>query len=566
MPIFDRLLDIPSSDPDDARRGKLLNILLLGTTVLVVLFLLVFLLIDILKGIEPWMGPMTITSLILQAGIIVTYFLNKKRSGKVAGIAFLLFITIVFTFSDSWSEVSSGRSLFIFIIPIIMASVLLEPASSLIFSTLSSVIISVIALSIGQEPNLPAIGGYFMVALISWLSAHDLQRALKEVRQTNAELDERVSARTQELSESLARESEQASQRQAILQGIADGVMVFDPDGKVILSNPALSRLIDIPLDQINGNSYTKIMDAAQLPDNERLALIETLKSIDTNGVQTRIHWDEKTLSVNAAPVQDVHAQIIGYVGVFRNFTHEARIEEMKNSFVAMVSHELRTPLNAILGYSEMLRDAYYGPLNDKQVNAADRILNNSRRLLEIVNDLMDKAQIEAGHLNLNIVPFNTAELAEYLHSVMDKVFDDKGLELNIQIAEDIPPQITGDMQRIQQVMVNLVNNAAKFTETGGIQVKIYKVAEMYWAFDVIDSGPGIAAENQKTIFEPFSQLDKTIALTNGGIGLGLSIVKRLIDLMGGRIFLKSTVGEGSTFSVILPFEPPQKESDVDTQ
>jgi signal transduction histidine kinase len=224
-----------------------------------------------------------------------------------------------------------------------------------------------------------------------------------------------------------------------------------------------------------------------------------------------------------------------------------------------MVSHELRTPLNAILGYSEMLRDAYYGQMNDKQTNAADRILNNSRRLLDIVSDLLDKAQIEAGHLNLNISTFPTKVLTENLHSVMDKITHDKCLELTSNIAPEMPEEMKSDPERIQQVMVNLVNNAAKFTEQGGISVNLYKVADEYWAFDVTDTGPGIAPEDQRYIFEPFRQVDKTVTRSHGGIGLGLSIVKRLVDLMGGRIFLKSIVGQGSTFTVVLPIEPSQK-------
>src|SRR5512133_2234130 len=228
----------------------------------------------------------------------------------------------------------------------------------------------------------------------------------------------------------------------------------------------------------------------------------------------------------------------------------------MKNSFVAMVSHELRPPLNAILGYSEMLRDAYYGAMNEKQTNAADRILNNSRRLLDIVSDLLDKAQIEAGHLKLKVSTFPTKILTENLHSVMDKITSDRGLTLTSCIAPDMPEEMEGDPERIQQVMVNLINNAAKFTEKGGITVNLYKVADEYWACDVVDTGPGISPEDQRYIFEPFRQVDKTVTRSHGGSGLGLSIVKRLVDLMGGHISLNSSLGQGSTFTVFLPLVP----------
>ena len=561
LAALNRLLTIETSDSDDTRRRGLLNVLLAGLLVLVFLGLAVTVYFDS-RGLAKDSSGIYISALVAFPSIIALYLINRFKSGLLASSIFLMFLIGIISFSDTAAEVANGRTLFFFVIPVIMASVLLRPYTSFIFAALCSLTIIGLALSINLLPNAISIAGLFAIALVSWLSARSLEQALKDVRTINAELDQRVEDRTRELSESLARESEQASQRQAILQGIADGVVVFDTRGRAILANPAISRLTNLPLDHIIAHNYADIIESASLTNEERETLSETLSSPNASSLPLRVRWGAKTLSVSAAPVQDISSKIIGNVAVFRDFTREAEVEEMKNSFVAMVSHELRTPLNAILGYSEMLRDAFYGPLNDKQENATNRILNNSRRLLDIVSDLLDKAQIEAGHLNINSIPFHAAELTEYLHSVMDKMVQDKGLELRTHIAEDIPLQIIGDSKRIQQVMVNLVNNAAKFTEKGSIRVKIYKVAEEYWAFDVSDTGPGIAAEDQKYIFDPFRQVDKTVTRSHGGIGLGLSIVKRLVDLMGGRIFVKSIVGQGSTFSVILPFMPPQKESE----
>jgi signal transduction histidine kinase len=424
---------------------------------------------------------------------------------------------------------------------------------------LVSIEISILANLAGKLPNPFAIFSFFFIALISWLSARSLEQTIKEVRTINRELDQRVADRTKELSDSLSRESRQASQRQAILQGIADGVVVFDNAGKAILANPAISRLINVPLDQIISYLALDILESSGITGEDRNALLTALSSAGSSAVPMRMRWGQKTLSVSTAPVRDTKNQTIGNVAVFRDFTREAEVEEMKNSFVAMVSHELRTPLNAILGYSEMLRDGYYGLMNDKQAKASDRILSNSRRLLDIVSDLLDKAQIEAGYLNLNISTFHPSVITEYLHSVMDKLAHDKGLELVSSIAPEMPQEMKGDPERIHQVVVNLVNNAVKFTEQGSVRVNLYRVADEYWAFDVTDTGPGIAPEDQRYIFDPFRQVDKTTTRSHGGIGLGLSIVKRLVDLMGGRIFLKSIVGQGSTFTVVLPFESLQK-------
>jgi signal transduction histidine kinase len=558
--FFVQLTDVRVADPDDARRRKLLNILLVGTMGVAIITAIAITVAIEIQWIYYKDGAelvlLSIVSLTIPVGI---YLVNRYVSGRFASILFLLFLVIAIAFSDTPDELSNGRSLFLFIIPIFISSVLISPSSSFTFYGIAAIELMILSNIAGEPANLPALTTFLLLTLLAWLSSRSLEDALRGLRTINAELDQRVADRTKELSESLARESEQGSQRQAILQGIADGVVVFDISGKAILANPALSRLINIPLDQIISHDSHDIFESSGITNEDRETLLGLLSSTGSSAAPMRIRWGEKTLSVSTAPVRDSLNKFIGTVAVFRDFTREAEVEEMKNSFVAMVSHELRTPLNAILGYSEMLRDAYYGQMNDKQTNAADRILNNSRRLLDIVSDLLDKAQIEAGHLNMKISAFQPNVLTENLHSVMDKITHDKGLELASTIAPEMPDEMKGDPERIQQVMVNLVNNAAKFTEKGGIHVNLYKVADEYWAFDVTDTGPGIAPEDQRYIFDPFRQVDKTATRSHGGIGLGLAIVKRLVDLMGGRIFLKSIVGQGSTFTVVLPFEPLQK-------
>lgn len=555
-----RLLDVSATDQDDARRRKLLNILLAGLALLSIIGIIVIFVVLVTTSLRLT-GFLTalISCLAFLIGVIIIFAINRLWSGTIASSLFLVFLTLLLAFSDSPKEVTNGRTLFFFALPIIIASVLLRSYASFIFAGICGLLIALVGLSTVNQINLIAIIGFFAIALISWLSSRSLEQALKEVRTINAELDQRVTDRTYELSQALAREAEQSGQRQAILQGIADGVVVFDVRGKAILANPALSRLTSLALDEIIGAQATSLLEIAQIAPEDREILLNSFTHAEASLAPLRIRWGNKTLSVSSAPVLDTNNRLIGNVAVFRDFTREAEVEEMKNSFVAMVSHELRTPLNAILGYSEMLRDAYYGPVNEKQANVSDRILSNSRRLLDIVSDLLDKAQIEAGHLSLDINTVQTTEVLENLHSVMDKIAHDKNLELYSDLSPEMPTSLKIDPKRIQQIMINLVNNAVKFTEEGSITVKVYKVAEAYWAFDVIDTGPGIAIEDQKYIFDPFRQVDKTITRSHGGIGLGLSIVKRLVDLMGGRIFLKSIVGQGSTFTVVLPLEPLQK-------
>jgi signal transduction histidine kinase len=250
--------------------------------------------------------------------------------------------------------------------------------------------------------------------------------------------------------------------------------------------------------------------------------------------------------------------KVIGTVAVFRDYTREAEVERMKSAFVSMVSHDLRTPLSAIIGYSDMLREAVYGAVSQAQLGVLKRINANAGRLLNLVNNMLDQAQIEAGKLNLNVTPFAPIELMNDMESVMGILAQSKGLELTCDIAGNVPDTLYGDSQRLHQILINLVNNAIKFTEQGGVSVRIY-LNGAHWALEVSDTGPGIRTEDQSHIFDPFSQVDDTVTRQHSGVGLGLSIVSQLASLMNGEITLVSAPGEGSTFTILLPLTPTQE-------
>ena len=462
---------------------------------------------------------------------------------------------MVVTFSDSLAEVSTGRSLFIFTVPIIMASVLLAPASSFIFSGLSSLIISVIAISINRTPNIPAIGGYFVVALVSWLSSRSLEQALRELRDINANLDQIVKERTHALAEALTRERIEAGRSQAILESIADGVIVFDTQGNAIQANPALSNLINVPFNKIINSTINNLVESSPMDAKNMGVLAGILTKPDRQLSSHRVEWGRKTLSVSSGQVLDREGSEIGTVAVFRDFTKEAELERMKSAFVAMVSHELRTPISAILGYAEIFREAIYGPLTDKQAQMTSRIISNSQRLLSLINDLLDQAQMEAGKLKIRYETLRPADLLENLHSVMDKITVDKGLSLTSELDPNMPEMLVGDSTRLQQILVNLVNNAVKFTEEGSVHVQIAKLDEVEWKITVADTGQGIPEEEIPHIFDTFRQVEGATTRLHGGFGLGLSIVKQLVNLMGGSISVASKLGEGSTFAIALPIE-----------
>jgi signal transduction histidine kinase len=437
-----------------------------------------------------------------------------------------------------------------------MASILLFPGASFIFAAFGSLIIIILSIWIGLFPNIPAIIGFFLVALASWLSARSLEQTLAELRHINTNLDQVVHERTQALAESLERERIEAGRNQAILNSIADGVIVFDRKWNAILANPAVRSMLEIPIELIIDKNFRELIEHPRLQPSSR-GLLYAMMEQDTQPIGFRIEWGGKTLSVSAAQVYN-RTENMGTVTVFRDFTREAEVEKLKSTFVAIVSHELRTPLNAILGYGEMFREAVYGPMNEKQVNMAERIITNTQRLLGMINDLLNQAQMEAGKLNIKMAPFKPADLLENVHAVMDKTASDKGLRLTGEIDDSLPGVINGDVERLHQITVNLVNNAIKFTNNGSIHVKLFQPYENKWGIEVSDSGVGIPESELPYVFDTFRQVEGTATRVHGGFGLGLSIVKQLVTLMNGEIKVRSMVEEGTSFIVTLPLVVPE--------
>jgi PAS domain S-box-containing protein len=485
-------------------------------------------------------------------GPLIIYWINR-RSGITAGIVLLVLLTISVTFSDTPFQVAEGRSLYFFSISIAVASLLIHPLASFGFAAISAVIITALAVAIDAVPNIPAIIGFFMLALISWLSARSLQEALTDLRHTNANLDLLVQERTKELAGALSRERIDAGRTKAILESIADGVVVFDLRGKAIIANPSTGTLLDLDHTSLIGSSVEEMSQSKHLDSFNRGILHNLLAHPGEKTNSYHVEWNKKTLSVTSAQVQDREGEPIGTVAVFRDYTHEAEVEKMKNTFLAIVSHELRTPLNAILGYAEMLKEAVYGPVNEKQARAADRIMTNSHRLLDIVSDLLDKAQMEAGKLSLHLQSFRPADLVDNVHSVMDKIAGDKGLALTSELDPELPEYIVGDIARLQQILVNLINNSVKFTEKGSVHMCLSRHDKKHWILGITDTGIGIPDEELPNIFEAFRQVDSTATRKYGGFGLGLSIVKQLSELMDGQVAVTSQLGKGSHFIVTLP-------------
>lgn len=234
-----------------------------------------------------------------------------------------------------------------------------------------------------------------------------------------------------------------------------------------------------------------------------------------------------------------------------------------KSELLAKVSHELRTPLGAILGYTELLQDETFGVLSPRQKQITSEVIESAHYLTALVEELLDEAQFQSSTLQLHIEPFAPVTLLQQTEAKMAVLARRKGLEFISSIDPHLPKVLYGDERRLQQILINLVGNAIKFTKAGQIQVQLYLVAPTEWAIKVKDTGSGIPPEAQSYIFDPFRQVDGSTTREHRGAGLGLSIVKQLTSIMNGRIALNSIPGQGSTFTVFLPLFNPENITEV---
>jgi signal transduction histidine kinase len=246
---------------------------------------------------------------------------------------------------------------------------------------------------------------------------------------------------------------------------------------------------------------------------------------------------------------------------LFREIENQSRQLEIasrhKSQFLANMSHELRTPLNAILGYTELIGDNIYGEVPDKMRDVLERVEKSGRHLLGLINDILDLSKIEAGQLTLALNDYAMQDVIRSVASATEPLARAKGLGLEVAVPDDLPIG-RADERRLMQVLLNLVGNAIKFTEAGKVAIRA-ELADATFRVAVTDTGPGIAESDQEKIFEEFQQADSTVARAKGGTGLGLAIARRIIEMHGGRLWLESALGVGSTFTFSVPVRVEQQ-------
>ncbi len=360
-----------------------------------------------------------------------------------------------------------------------------------------------------------------------------------------------------------------------VLRSATDlAIITTDPAFIVKYFNPMAGELLGISREEAVGASVEEIHRRLGV-DPERFRL--GLGNIEQKGEHRFEVVLEKGdgphhLDARASGVLDETGNLAGYCLTVRDVTERKRLlrnlegavlkadaaNRAKSEFLATMSHEIRTPMNVILGMGELLSETN---LTETQTSFVNTLNRSGQGLQALINDILDLSKIESGQLALERIPFDLRRLIDEVMDLFAFTAAEKGIGIELAFAEGVPPFVHGDPTRLRQILVNLVGNAVKFTVRGGIKVTVAVDPDGGMSFAVADTGPGIAPAKQEQIFQPFTQVDTSTTRTHGGTGLGLTICRRLVEMMGGRIHLESEEDRGSRFTARLPLPEVARES-----
>jgi PAS domain S-box-containing protein len=383
----------------------------------------------------------------------------------------------------------------------------------------------------------------------------------------NAELYAVIREQAERLGNMLKAQQIESTKSQAILEGVADGVMVTDAEGQVVLFNAAAERILGLPREEAMGRTTREMLGlyGSQAQDwmetvAEWMEQPGSYRSGDFLAAQ--LETEDRVVSVHLAPVlmgaSDSLPEFLGTVSVFRDVTAEVEADRAKTEFVSMVSHELRKPMTSIKGYADLLLMGSVGPLTDGQERFLSIVRSNVDRLTTLVNDLLDISRIESGRLELSPEPIDVSETVADVAASIEARAEEKGIDLRLEVPPDLPT-VRADPDRVAQILNNLVGNACQYTPSGGNVVVSAETTDGMLELTVRDTGIGISAEDRRKVFDRFFRADNPDVQSTSGTGLGLPIVKSLVGLHGGEIWVESEPGEGSAFTFTLPVVEAQE-------
>lgn len=412
--------------------------------------------------------------------------------------------------------------------------------------------------------------GYFNEDHLRLLSASAGQIAIGI---NNAQLYTELEKELLHRSDMFQRQEIEASQSQAILQSLSDGVVVCGEDGSVLAANMACEQILERPVEELVIWNLPELLRrllgrrAEEVPVEALLAQPmdeqhrpRSFSTIFQNGT--------RTISITLGPVLNSKEALMGAVAVFRDITREVESDRLKTEFIGTVSHELRTPMTSIKGFTQLLSMGSLGPVNDTQQEFLQIIQTNAERMISIINDLLDITKIETGSVELELRSLHMAEAISTVVMELQPKIQAREHKLTISIPPGLP-LVLADAKRLNQILANLLSNAVKYTPRGGAiamvasEVGIETVPEplreglkpkrRYALIEIRDTGVGIALEEFERIFERFYRTENQLKVEAGGTGLGLALVRPLIELFGGRIWVNSELDGGSTFSFVIP-------------
>ncbi|MBN1488249.1 MAG: GAF domain-containing protein [Anaerolineae bacterium] len=383
----------------------------------------------------------------------------------------------------------------------------------------------------------------------------------------NAELYRLIRGQAERLGTMLRSQQIEAAKNQAILEGIADGVMVADANGRVILFNAAAERILSVSRSQALGRFLDDMLGLYGSRAREWMAQVDAWRH-NPRSYQAgdflveRLDTERGVVSIHLSPVVSPRYEFLGIVSVFRDITAIVEADRAKNEFVSTVSHELRTPMTAIKGYVDLILMGATGPLSEQQNSFLRIVKSNVDRLTNLVNDLLDISRIETGRVELHLEPVDVGPIVQQVVDTLHPKAAEKSLTLRAIVPPSLP-LVYGDPSRVTQIITNLAGNSYKYTPDGG-EVAVYAyVRDGVMHIAVADTGIGISEKDKLQIFERFYRVDDPGVREISGTGLGLAITFSLVQLHGGEIWVESELDKGSIFYFTLPLADNEPTVDV---